>query len=1050
MSNKYIVKNHENSKYYKDVPYITKKEFRQNEDNVVVATTRLKKYNSDSDIDELELLSYKDNEYKIKSKMFGFKKGYIWVGDNNYVLLKTRTPFLFLLLLLLLILLLLFCLNFKKEEPKVEPENNTKQEEVIPEEKPKEEKKEETKKDDPYRYVPKRDKVEEAQGITYTLLFDANGGEGKMDDFVCNGNEVCKLPKSTLKREGYVFTGWSTEKDGEPIYLDEMEVFNLSTKNNTKIVLYAMWHIVTLDVEFLDYDGSLYHKTEFDYGDSIVMPENPQRDGYTFLKWDNDVSEVKEDLVFNALYNINNYNISYDLNGGAFDEDAPSTFTIENESFEIPNPIKTGYTFLGWTDDNNSEPNMYYEIEKGTIDDINLIANYEPNSYRLLFNTNGAKENIEPKEIEFNTTFGELPSVTKDGYEFVNWTDNNNKEVSSSTIFSEPNDIIVNANWITNQYNITYNLVGGSIENAPTMFDVESDDILIPNPTKDGYIFAGWLINDNNEFITDYIIENGSIGDIELTANYKPISYTIVYNSNGGNGNMVDDTIKYNNKYSLKANTFTKEGHTFEGWSTEKDGEVKYLDKEEICNLTNKNNEVINLYAKWNILKFSVKYYDKFGVLLKDDIVNYGETSIAPPDPYIDGYTFTGWGNDNEIIKSDKIYTAQYTTNDYKVQYDLNMDKNDDVKVIHYSVESDSFSLPIPEREGYTFLGWTGSNGLRSEREVTIPKASTGNKNYKANWIANMYKVNLNANNGLVNPNSIDVSYNSSYGILPNATRDGYTFEGWYFNNNLIDELTIMDKSYDHELKADWKVITYNISYNLNGGSVSSNPTQYNIETDTFTLNNPTRKGYKFLGWTGSNGNTPSTNVQVSKGNFGDKEYTANWEIITYTISYSTSMSSLPDNPVTYTVETESFTLNNPSKYGEFSFVGWSGTDISDKEKTLTIPKGSIGNRTYTANWYDDTPPTITGFSVRVIGRNPKGGHDVTIYIEAYDNGVGVDRYETWLVPYLNGHGAGRELGGERYLENVLYLDEPAGRTLCGYAIDKNGNEAEACYTVYG
>ena len=274
MKKKYIIVDHENSKYYKGIPYITKKEFKKNEDNVIVGKTRLKEYKSDSDNDELDLLCFNNKEYEVKDKRFGFKKGYIHVGDNDYILLKTRTPFLLLLLLLLLLLILFFCFNFKKDTPKDNPINNNSnnQEEVVPNN---DDSKEESKKEEnkPYKYVPKRDKVEEAEGIQYTLIFDANGGEGTMDEFVCNGNEVCTLPKSTLTREGYTFTGWSTEKDGEPIYLDEMEVFNLSTKNGTKIVLYAMWHIESFDVEFVDYDGSTIHRAEFDYGDSIITPD---------------------------------------------------------------------------------------------------------------------------------------------------------------------------------------------------------------------------------------------------------------------------------------------------------------------------------------------------------------------------------------------------------------------------------------------------------------------------------------------------------------------------------------------------------------------------------------------------------------------------------------------------------------------------------------------------------------------------------------------------------------------------------------------------------
>ncbi|MBR4406768.1 MAG: InlB B-repeat-containing protein, partial [Clostridia bacterium] len=83
-------------------------------------------------------------------------------------------------------------------------------------------------------------------------------------------------------------------------------------------------------------------------------------------------------------------------------------------------------------------------------------------------------------------------------------------------------------------------------------------------------------------------------------------------------------------------------------------------------------------------------------------------------------------------------------------------------------------------------------------------------------------------------------------------------------------------------------VITYTISYNLNGGAVATaNPTSYNVNTSTFTLTNPTKTGYNFLGWTGSNGTTAQTSVTISKGVIGNKSYTANWQIKTFTINYS-------------------------------------------------------------------------------------------------------------------------------------------------------------------
>ena len=127
--------------------------------------------------------------------------------------------------------------------------------------------------------------------------------------------------------------------------------------------------------------------------------------------------------------------------------------------------------------------------------------------------------------------------------------------------------------------------------------------------------------------------------------------------------------------------------------------------------------------------------------------------------------------------------------------------------------------------------------------------------------------------------------------------------------------------------------------------------------------------------------------------------------------------------------------LPNIKKNG-FSFNGWK--------------KMSDG---YHAEWIDNIPPVITNFRVENLGYyNPslgaRAGWNIRIYVDAYDNGSGIRKYQTWLVPYKNGSGAGREDGGERILTNVLYLNTQEGRTFCAYAIDNAGNESEKCETI--
>ena len=162
-----------------------------------------------------------------------------------------------------------------------------------------------------------------------------------------------------------------------------------------------------------------------------------------------------------------------------------------------------------------------------------------------------------------------------------------------------------------------------------------------------------------------------------------------------------------------------------------------------------------------------------------------------------------------------------------------------------------------------------------------------------------------------------------------------------------VDKIAVTDKDKPVE-----KTDLYTITYNLNGGAIAkSNPTQYGSASATITLNNPTKDGYNFTGWTGSNGNTPQTTATIQKGSSGNKTYSANWTPISYSISYNLEDGILAkDNPKNYDITSATITLNNPTKDG-YNFTGWTGSNGNTPQTTVTIPKGSSGNKTYTANW---------------------------------------------------------------------------------------------------
>lgn len=365
-----------------------------------------------------------------------------------------------------------------------------------------------------------------------------------------------------------------------------------------------------------------------------------------------------------------------------------------------------------------------------------------------------------------------------------------------------------------------------------------------------------------------------------------------------------------------------------------------------------------------------------------DDLQNYGtydmyvdnvktDTTVTKFDKWIKyngvysiknitakaGYSYKGVvaGSLEATMKNDDILVRlSFTKNVYNISYNLNSGSVSGTNPTTYTVTSNTITLINPTRQNYVFLGWTGSNGTTPQKTVTIPKGSTGNKSYVANWKAKPYTITYDGNGGTLNSNNPTSFTPEDTFTLLNPTRTGYDFIGWTGSNGATPQITVTipkgtteNKSY----KANWKVKTYTITYDGNAGILnSSNPTSYTVETNTFALLNPTRNGYDFIGWTGSNGTTPQTTVKIQKGTTGNKTYKANWKVKTYTITYVANGGILnSNNKISYTVA-DVFTILNPTRKG-YTFTGWSGSNGTTPQATVTIPKGTTGNKTFEANW---------------------------------------------------------------------------------------------------
>ena len=252
--------------------------------------------------------------------------------------------------------------------------------------------------------------------------------------------------------------------------------------------------------------------------------------------------------------------------------------------------------------------------------------------------------------------------------------------------------------------------------------------------------------------------------------------------------------------------------------------------------------------------------------------------------------------------------------------------------------------LTRPNGNTDSYFWWLGSDGESYVPGAMIP---AGVASLTAQWTALTYSVTLHTKGGAINSGNV-TSYNYGEGAtLPTAdemTREGYTFAGWYDNEaltgNPITEIST-DETGNRTYWAKWTINQYTITFDTDGGSDIAPITQ-DYGTAITAPADPAKTGYTFTGWDKAIPATmPAENMTI----------TAQWRPEIYTITYDLNRGTAEGNPDTYTVETETFTLKNPTRPG-YTFTGWSGTGLTGENNlTVTIEKGSTGNRTYTAHW---------------------------------------------------------------------------------------------------
>ena len=229
----------------------------------------------------------------------------------------------------------------------------------------------------------------------YTITFDTNGGSEIAPITQDYGTEITAPDNPT--RKGYTFKGWDKEIP------ETMPAENMTVK--------ARWEINQYTIAFDTNGGSEIAPITQDYGTAITAPADPTRKGYTFKGWDKEIPETMpaENITVKAQWEINQYTIAFDTNGGS--EIAPITQDYGTEITAPDNPTREGYTFIGW--DRDIPVTMPAE-------NITVTAQWEINRYTITFDTAGGSD-IAPITQDYGTNITSPADPTREGYTFIGW-----------------------------------------------------------------------------------------------------------------------------------------------------------------------------------------------------------------------------------------------------------------------------------------------------------------------------------------------------------------------------------------------------------------------------------------------------------------------------------------------------------------------------------------------------------------------------------------------------------------------------------------------------
>ena len=694
---------------------------------------------------------------------------------------------------------------------------------------------------------------------------------------------------------GYTFQGWYTSPNFEP----QTRVSVISSGSSGNLTLYAKFLKYRVEAadgftfDYKNYDYPALIQTVSSSRTSIALSTTIQvskgctwtlsRDieGFELIKTKNmslveghNIAYVTVwyDEEYNVVYYLDIYRLghrsyAYYADGEVYCESA----TVEEQTYlSAPEATsKTGYTFNGWYAYNLPDSSEGFNPSSAVIGttaatfpyrlDENVIfyAIFTPNVYTATFDVNGGKPLAsETQNVTYDSPF--IPAAARrDGYTFVGWKDDDGNVFKSLAQWKYDYPVTLTAQWSLNTYEIIYNLNGGTNnKNNPATYTIESDTVTLVTPARTAYSFAGWFADrDFTDEITE--IAAGSFGNKTVYAKWTPVVYDIIYELDGGTNSENNPATYTVETPTIEFAAPSKTGYTFNGWYAEKD-----FSGDNVTELPQGNYGNVTLYAKWTANKYTITYLDTKLITDVTDATKVNSSSsclsVATKNEPTSIYAIVGENGKHAIY-----YAKSYSYNRSFI-----------ITIVNLSVGKTLKARTTCSASGYSKVEFYASVG--DVIEIVIEKDSSYSSDayvYFEGFTVKTAATALVYSKGETYVQS--VTYDKNYDLI-NYERTGYAKTGWFNGDEKFDG-GIWNLTNDVTLYADWQIVTYNITYVLNGGdTIGENPTEYTIESQDITLADPTGK-HTFVGWYKDEALKEKITV-ITNRSFGDITLYADWQ----------------------------------------------------------------------------------------------------------------------------------------------------------------------------